>query len=169
MDVLLEVVGAEIVAGDVKRRKKIELKSDGLGIFKAVLLFASALVVIICGILRVRWNIYRWIIGVAVSIMLIICGNTVSVFVNKRVFDCIVFGTLSVINGILYCVLKEKYNVVCYWISAAILLSNLCSLVKSFNDDEPVFGWVCVGEYYLTVSVILLNFFCKKHFVTGIT
>ena len=161
IDILIEVAAA---ASDTKVAEKKEISDFGkskkrLKIFSGVFLCLSGAVLLICGVLRVCWNEYQWLVGFAVAITLLICISSVSAFVNKNVFDCVALGMLSIINFILYCVFKTKYKVICYWVSAAILLLNLCFLVKDFNDDEAVFRRIFVGEYYLTVLVILLSIF----------
>ena len=112
----------------------------------------------------VRWNVYQWIVGVTASAILLEVGFLSSnimddVLFYGEIFDTIAFCVAVVANFILFFVFRDNYNVVCYWVSAILLILGNCAAVKAFGYDSLACGWIDISACIVTAVIILLNIF----------
>ena len=137
---------------------------DGLTVILGLVLLFNVAVLVICGVSGVRWNVYQWIVGVTASAILLEVGFLLSnimddVLFYGEIFDTIAFCVAVVANFILFFVFKDNYNVVCYWVSAILLILGNCAAVKAFGYDSVACGWIDISACIVTAATILLNIF----------
>ena len=137
---------------------------DGLTVICGLVLLFNVAVLVICGVSGVRWNVYQWIVGVTASAILLEVGFLLSnimddVLFYGEIFDTIAFCVAVVANFILFFVFRDNYNVVCYWVSAILLILGNCAAVKAFGYDSLACGWFDIGSCVVTAAIILLNIF----------
>ena len=137
---------------------------DGLTVICGLVLLFNVAVLVICGVSGVRWNVYQWIVGVTVSAVLLEVGFLSSnimddVLFYGEIFDTIAFCVAVAANFILFFVFRDNYNVVCYWVSAILLILGNCAAVKAFGYDSLACGWIDISACIVTAVIILLNIF----------
>ena len=137
---------------------------DSLTVILGLVLLFNVAVLVICGVSGVRWNVYQWIVGVTVSAILLEVGFLSSnimddVLFYGEIFDTIAFCVAVAANFILFFVFRDNYNVVCYWVSAILLILGNCAAVKAFGYDSLACGWIDISAYIVTVVIIFLNIF----------
>lgn len=137
---------------------------DDLTVILGLVLLFNVAVLVICGVSGVRWNVYQWIVGVTVSAILLEVGFLSSnimddVLFYGEIFDTIAFCAAIVANFILFSVFRDNYNVVCYWVSAILLILGNCAAVKAFGYDSLACGWIDISACIVTAVIILLNIF----------
>ena len=137
---------------------------DGLTVICGLVLLFNVAVLVICGVSGVRWNVYQWIVGVTASAILLEVGFLLSnimddVLFYGEIFDTIAFCVAVVANFILFFVFRDNYNVVCYWVSAILLILGNCAAVKAFGYDSLACGWIDISACIVTAVIILLNIF----------
>lgn len=137
---------------------------DGLTVILGLVLLFNVAVLVICGVSGVRWNVYQWIVGVTVSAILLEVGFLSSnimddVLFYGEIFDTIAFCVAVAANFILFSVFRDNYNVVCYWVSAILLILGNCAAVKAFGYDSLACGWIDISACIVTAATILLNIF----------
>lgn len=137
---------------------------DGLTVILGLVLLFNVAVLVICGVSGVRWNVYQWIVGVTSSAILLEVGFLLSnimddVLFYGEIFDTIAFCVAVVANFILFFVFRDNYNVVCYWVSAILLILGNCAAVKASGYDSFACGWCDIGACVVTAAIILLNIF----------
>lgn len=138
--------------------------TNGLTVIRGFVLLFNVAVLVICGVSGVRWNVYQWIVGVTVSVILLAGGFLLSaimenVFIDDEIFDTVALCSAVVANFILFFVFRDNYNVVCYWVSAILLILGNCAAVKAFGYDSLACGWIDIGACVVTAVIILLNIF----------
>lgn len=138
--------------------------TNGLTVILGLVLLFNVAVLVICGVSGVRWNVYQWIVGVTVSAILLEVGFLLSnimddVLFYGEIFDTIAFCVAVVANFILFFVFRDNYNVVCYWVSAILLILGNCAAVKAFGYDSLACGWIDISACIVTAVIILLNIF----------
>lgn len=137
---------------------------DGLTVICGLVLLFNVAVLVICGVSGVRWNVYQWIVGVTASAILLEVGFLSSnimddVLFYGEIFDTIAFCVAVAANFILFFVFRDNYNVVCYWVSAILLILGNCAAVKAFGYDSLACGWIDISACIVTAVIILLNIF----------
>lgn len=137
---------------------------DDLTVILGLVLLFNVAVLVICGVSGVRWNVYQWIVGVTASAILLEVGFLLSnimddVLFYGEIFDTIAFCVAVAANFILFFVFRDNYNVVCYWVSAILLILGNCAAVKAFGYDSLACGWIDISACIVTVVIILLNIF----------
>lgn len=137
---------------------------DDLTVIWGLVLLFNVAVLVICGVSGVRWNVYQWIVGVTASVILLAGGFLLSaimedVLIDDEIFDTVALCVAVFSDFILFFILKDSYNVVCYWVSAALLILGCCAAVKTFGYDSLACGWFDIGSCVVTVAIILLNIF----------
>lgn len=137
---------------------------DGLTVICGLVLLFNVAVLVICGVSGVRWNVYQWIVGVTVSAILLEVGFLSSnimddVLFYGEIFDTIAFCVAVAANFILFFVFRDNYNVVCYWVSAILLILGNCAAVKAFGYDSLACGWIDISACIVTAVIIFLNIF----------
>ena len=137
---------------------------DSLTVILGLVLLFNVAVLVICGVSGVRWNVYQWIVGVTVSAILLEVGFLSSnimddVLFYGEIFDTIAFCVAVAANFILFFVFRDNYNVVCYWVSAILLILGNCAAVKAFGYDSLACGWIDISACIVTVVIIFLNIF----------
>lgn len=137
---------------------------DDLTVIRGLVLLFNVAVLVICGVSGVRWNVYQWIVGVTVSAILLEVGFLSSnimddVLFYGEIFDTIAFCVAVAANFILFSVFRDNYNVVCYWVSAILLILGNCAAVKAFGYDSLACGWIDISACIVTAVIILLNIF----------
>lgn len=137
---------------------------DGLTVICGLVLLFNVAVLVICGVSGVRWNVYQWIVGVTASAILLEVGFLSSnimgdVLFYGEIFDTIAFCVAIAANFILFFVFRDNYNVVCYWVSAILLILGNCAAVKAFGYDSLACGWIDISACIVTAVIILLNIF----------
>lgn len=137
---------------------------DDLTVILGLVLLFNVAVLVICGVSGVRWNVYQWIVGVTVSAILLEVGFLSSnimddVLFYGEIFDTIAFCVAVAANFILFFVFRDNYNVVCYWVSAILLILGNCAAVKTFGYDSLACGWIDISACIVTAVIILLNIF----------
>lgn len=137
---------------------------DGLTVICGLVLLFNVAVLVICGVSGVRWNVYQRIVGVTVSAVLLEVGFLSSnimddVLFYGEIFDTIAFCVAVAANFILFFVFRDNYNVVCYWVSAILLILGNCAAVKAFGYDSLACGWIDISACIVTAVIILLNIF----------
>lgn len=138
--------------------------TNGLTVIRGLVLLFNVAVLVICGVSCVRWNVYQWIIGVTTWAILLAGGFLLSaimedVLIDDEIFDTVALCAAVVANFILFFILKDSYNVVCYWVSAALLILGCCAAVKTFGYDSLACGWFDIGACVVTAAIIILNIF----------
>ena len=138
--------------------------TNGLTVILGLVLLFNVAVLVICGVSGVRWNVYQWIVGVTVSAILLEVGFLSSnimddVLFYGEIFDTIAFCVAVAANFILFFVFRDNYNVVCYWVSAILLILGNCAAVKTFGYDSLACGWIDISACIVTAVIILLNIF----------
>lgn len=138
--------------------------TNGLTVICGLVLLFNVAVLVICGVSGVRWNVYQWIVGVTVSAILLEVGFLSSnimddVLFYGEIFDTIAFCVAVAANFILFFVFRDNYNVVCYWVSAILLILGNCAAVKAFGYDSLACGWIDISACIVTAVIILLNIF----------
>ncbi len=139
----------------------------GSGVKRGICIFLLSLNVFLLtlfGVGEMPWHAYRWIIGLASSVMILSGGILLSdimddVLFNGEIFDTIALGAAVIANLILFFVFGDNYNVICYWVSAALLIMGICAAQRSFDFASDVCGWIDVVECVLTVATVVLNIF----------
>lgn len=137
---------------------------DDLTVIRGLVLLFNVAVLVICGVSGVRWNVYQWIVGITVSAILLEVGFLSSnimddVLFYGEIFDTIAFCVVVAANFILFFVFRDNYNVVCYWVSAILLILGNCAAVKAFGYDSLACGWIDISACIVTAVIILLNIF----------
>lgn len=137
---------------------------DGLTVILGLVLLFNVAVLVICGVSGVRWNVYQWIVGVTSSAILLEVGFLLSKIMDDvlfygEIFDTIAFCVAVVANFILFFVIRDNYNVVCYWVSAILLILGNCAAVKAFGYDSFACGLFDIGACVVTAAIIILNIF----------
>lgn len=137
---------------------------DDLTVICGLVLLFNVAVLVICGVSGVRWNVYQWIVGITVSAILLEVGFLSSnimddVLFYGEIFDTIAFCVAVAANFILFFVFRDNYNVVCYWVSAILLILGNCAAVKAFGYDSLACGWIDISACIVTAVIILLNIF----------
>lgn len=137
---------------------------DDLTVIRGLVLLFNVAVLVICGVSGVRWNVYQWIVGVTVSAILLEVGFLSSnimddVLFYGEIFYTIAFCVAVAANFILFFVFRDNYNVVCYWVSAILLILGNCAAVKAFGYDSLACGWIDISACIVTAVIILLNIF----------
>lgn len=137
---------------------------DDLTVIRGLVLLFNVAVLVICGVSGVRWNVYQWIVGITVSAILLEVGFLSSnimddVLFYGDIFDTIAFCVAVAANFILFFVFRDNYNVVCYWVSAILLILGNCAAVKAFGYDSLACGWIDISACIVTAVIILLNIF----------
>lgn len=137
---------------------------DSLTVILGLVLLFNVAVLVICGVSGVRWNVYQWIVGVTVSAILLEVGFLSSnimddVLFYGEIFDTIAFCVAVAANFILFFVFRDNYNVVCYWVSAILLILGNCAAVKAFGYDSLACGWIDISACIVTAVIIFLNIF----------
>lgn len=137
---------------------------DDLTVILGLVLLFNVAVLVICGVSGVRWNVYQWIVGITVSAILLEVGFLLSnimddVLFYGEIFDTIAFCVAVVANFVLFFVFRNNYNVVCYWVSAILLILGNCAAVKAFGYDSLACGWIDISACIVTAVIILLNIF----------
>lgn len=137
---------------------------DDLTVILGLVLLFNVAVLVICGVSGVRWNVYQWIVGVTASAILLEVGFLLSnimddVLFYGEIFDTIAFCVAVAANFILFFVFRDNYNVVCYWVSAILLILGNCAAVKAFGYDSLACGWIDISACIVTAVIILLNIF----------
>lgn len=137
---------------------------DGLTVIRGLVLLFNVAVLVICGVSGVQWNVYQWLVGVTVSAILLEVGFLSSnimddVLFYGEIFDTIAFCVAVAANFILFFVFRDNYNVVCYWVSAILLILGNCAAVKAFGYDSLACGWIDISACIVTAVIILLNIF----------
>ena len=138
--------------------------TNGLTAIRGLVLLFNVAVLVICGVSGVRWNVYQRIVGVTVSAVLLEVGFLSSnimddVLFYGEIFDTIAFCVAVAANFILFFVFRDNYNVVCYWVSAILLILGNCAAVKAFGYDSLACGWIDISACIVTAVIILLNIF----------
>lgn len=138
--------------------------TNGLTVIRGLVLLFNVAVLVICGVSGVRWNEYQWIVGVTASAILLEVGFLSSnimddVLFYGEIFDTIAFCVAVAANFILFFVFRDNYNVVCYWVSAILLILGNCAAVKAFGYDSLACGWIDISACIVTAVIILLNIF----------
>ena len=138
--------------------------TNDLTVILGLVLLFNVAVLVICGVSGVRWNVYQWIVGVTASVILLAGGFLLSaimenVLIDDEIFDTVALCAAVVANFILFFILKDSYNVVCYWVSAALLILGCCAAVKTFGYDSLACGWSDIGACVVTAVIIILNIF----------
>lgn len=138
--------------------------TNGLTVILGLVLLFNVAVLVICGVFGVRWNVYQWIVGVTVSAVLLEVGFLSSNIMDDalfygEIFDTIAFCVAVAANFILFFVFRDNYNVVCYWVSAILLILGNCAAVKAFGYDSLACGWIDISACIVTAVIILLNIF----------
>lgn len=137
---------------------------DGLTVICGLVLLFNVAVLVICGVSGVRWNVYQWIVGATASLILLAGGFLLSaimenVLIDDEIFDTVALCAAVVENFILFFVFRDNYNVVCYWVSAILLILGNCAAVKAFGYDSLACGWIDISACIVTVVIIFLNIF----------
>lgn len=102
------------------------------------------------------WSVYQWVVGISVAIIFLASGFFVSIRVrDDKIFKSIELGIFVLINYILCFILKEKYNVVCYWTSGAALIFGVVTAIKAACENETCF--IVLLECILTLILIIIN------------
>lgn len=138
--------------------------TNGLTAIRGLVLLFNVAVLVICGVSGVRWNVYQWIVGVTASAILLEVGFLLSaimedVLIDDEIFDTVALCAAVIADFILFFILKDSYNVVCYWASAALLILGCCAAVKTFGYDSLACGWFDIGACVVTAAIIILNIF----------
>ena len=138
--------------------------TNGLTVIRGLVLLFNVAVLVICGVSGVRWNVCQWIVGVTASVILLAGGFLLSaimenVLIDDEIFDTVALCAAVVANFILFFVFRDNYNVVCYWVSAALLILGCCAAVKTFGYDSLACGWSDIGACVVTAVIIILNIF----------
>lgn len=137
---------------------------DGLTVICGLVLLFNVAVLVICGVFGVRWNVCQWIVGVTASVILLAGGFLLSaimenVLIDDEIFDTVALCAAVVANFILFFVFRDNYNVVCYWVSAILLILGNCAAVKAFGYDSLACGWIDISACIVTAVIIILNIF----------
>lgn len=138
--------------------------TNGLTAIRGLVLLFNVAVLVICGVSGVRWNVYQWIVGVTASVILLAGGFLLSaimedVLIDDEIFDTVALCVTVVSDFILLFILRDSYNVVCYWASVALLILGCCAAVKAFGYDSFACGLFDIGTCVVTVVIIFLNIF----------
>lgn len=138
--------------------------TNGLTVIRGFVLLFNVAVLVICGVFGVRWNVYQWIVGITASVILLAGGFLLSaimenVLIDDEIFDTVALCAAVVANFILFFVFRDNYNVVCYWVSAILLILGCCAAVKAFGYDSLACGWIDISACIVTVVIIFLNIF----------
>ena len=138
--------------------------TNGLTVILGLVLLFNVAVLVICGVSGVRWNVYQWIVGVTALVILLAGGFLLSaimedVLIDDEIFDTVALCVAVVSDFLLFFILKDSYNVVCYWASAALLILGCCAAVKAFGYDSLACGWSDIGACVVTAVIIILNIF----------
>ena len=138
--------------------------TNGLTVIRGLVVLFNVAVLVICGVSGVRWNVYQWSVGVTASAILLEVGFLLSnimddVLFYGEIFDTIAFCVAVVANFILFFVFRDNYNVVCYWVSAILLILGNCAAAKAFGYDSFACGLFDIGACVVTAAIIILNIF----------
>lgn len=82
-----------------------------------------------------------------------------NVLIDDEIFDTVALCAAVVANFILFFVFRDNYNVVCYWVSAILLILGNCAAVKAFGYDSLACGWIDISACIVTAVIIILNIF----------
>ena len=139
-------------------------RASSFSMIRALLFLLSVAALVTCGVLHVRWEIYQWIVGAASLVILLMVRSVAAavmrgIFIDDEIPFTIMLGVEVVANFILFFMFRDAYNIICYWASAALLISGVIAAAISFDDFMPVCGWINVIEIILTIAIILLNIF----------
>lgn len=142
-------------------------KSDGKVVPGLIVFFLINLAaLVICGVLRLRWEAYQWVVGVTASAMLLAgwfmlfsIVDKLNLLVDDETVYAVVLCISVIANVVLFFVFGEAYYVVCYWVSGALIIFGFIAAYDAFDEFSSACGVIDVVACGVNVGIILLNVF----------
>lgn len=142
-------------------------KSDGKVVPGLIVFFLfNVAALVICGVLRLRWEAYQWVVGVTASAMLLAgwfmlfsIVDKLNLLVDDETVYAVVLCISVIANVVLFFVFREAYYVVCYWVSAALIIFGFIAAYDAFDEFSSACGVIDVVACGVNVGIILLNVF----------
>ena len=132
---------------------------NGSKVFAGCLFFLSVAMLVLCGVLKMPWSAYRWIVGITSMIIILIGSVALSEIIYQDLFNCVLLGVFVVASFVLWCVFRGNYYIVCYWVTPAVLTYGMYATINAFDGCETACGWIDIGCCFLSVGTLLLNIF----------
>ena len=132
---------------------------NGSKVFAGCLFLLSVAMLVLCGVLKMPWSAYRWIVGITSMIIILIGSVALSEIIYQDLFNCVLLGVFVVASFVLWCVFRGNYYIVCYWVTPAVLIYGMYATINAFDGCETACGWIDIGCCFLSVGTLLLNIF----------
>lgn len=138
-----------------------EYQSGGgtcLSIIFVVLLFvASVTALVLGGVLKADWRIYKWIISVSSTVLIVMLVAGISSLLDFPVVDSVVYCVLVIANAVLTGVFFNAYYVVCYWVSSTLVVTGIAIAIKAHEDLETACCLIDIGGVLVAIATIVAN------------
>ena len=138
-----------------------EYQSGGgtcLPMILVVLLFvASVTALVLGGVLKADWRIYKWIISVSSTVLIVMLVAGISSLLDFPVVDSVVYCVLVIANAVLTGVFFNAYYVVCYWVSSTLVVTGIAIAIKAYEDLETACCLIDIGGVLVAIATIVAN------------
>lgn len=138
-----------------------EYQSGGgtcLPMILVVLLFvASVTALVLGGVLKADWRIYKWIISVSSTVLIVMLVAGISSLLDFPVVDSVVYCVLVIANAVLTGVFFNAYYVVCYWVSSTSVVAGIAIAIKAHEDLETACCLIDIGGVLAAIATIVAN------------
>ncbi len=138
-----------------------EYQSGGgtcLPMILVVLLFvASVTALVLGGVLKADWRIYKWIISVSSTVLIVMLIAGISSLLDFPVVDSVVYCVLVIANAVLTGAFFNAYYVVCYWVSSTLVVTGIAIAIKAYEDLETACCLIDIGGVLVAIATIVAN------------
>ena len=123
-----------------------------------VLLFvASVTALVLGGVLKADWRIYKWIISVSSTVLIVMLVAGISSLLDFPVVDSVVYCVLVIANAVLTGAFFNAYYVVCYWVSSTLVVTGIAIAIKAYEDLETACCLIDIGGVLVAIATIVAN------------
>lgn len=126
-------------------------------IFVVLLFVASGTALVLGGVLKTDWRIYKWIISVSSTVLIVMLVTGISSLLDFPVVDSVVYCVLVIANAALTGVFFNAYYVVCYWVSSTLVVTGIAIAIKAYEDLETACCLIDTGGVLVAIATIVAN------------
>ena len=105
------------------------------------------------------WQLQHVIGALGGGVLFLYCFFLLPIFYEKglEIGGCLAFGVLLALNTVLTPIFKANYQILSFWVSGCLIAASALAAYVSFDDEEPLFGGILVGEGVLSIVSIILT------------
>ncbi len=122
-----------------------------------LLFVASVTALVLGGVLKADWSVYKWIISASSTVLIVMLVAGISFVLDFPPVDSVIYCVLVVANAVLTGVFFYAYYVVCYWISATLVVVGIALTIKAFEDLETACCLIDIGGVLASIATIVVN------------